>query len=301
MRRLKIAITGGTGLVGKQLTKLLQFYEHELIILTRGDSKVKDGIRYVSWLNGEQPEDELEGVDAFINLAGVSLNDGRWTDERKKAIFESRMDATDEVIRIIGALEKKPRVLVNASAVGIYPTSTTAIYTEQSTEVARDFLGTTVVNWEDRALEAKQYGVRVCLTRFGVILGQDGALPLMILPYELGVGGTVGSGEQWLSWIHVEDVARAILFAIEQEALSGPINLTSPNAKRMKYFGKTIGQALNRPHWLPVPSTMMKLAMGERSQLVLEGQYVVPEKLLQSGFEFKFVSLEDAITDLHNS
>lgn len=298
---MKIAITGGTGLVGKQLTELLQFYEHDIIILTRGDSKVENGIRYIQWLNEANPETELEGIDAFINLAGVSLNDGRWTNERKKAIFESRMDATEEVVRIISTLEKKPRVLINASAVGIYPTSTTTIYTEKSTEVARDFLGTTVVNWEERAREAEEFGVRVCLTRFGVILGQEGALPLMMLPYQLGVGGTVGSGEQWLSWIHVEDVARAIVFALEKETLSGPINCTSPNTKRMRHFGKVIGQALNRPHWLPVPSLMMKLAMGERSQLVLEGQYVVPEKLLQAGFEFKFVSLEEAITDLHNN
>lgn len=295
---MKIAITGGTGLVGKQLTKLLQFYDHEITILTRGDSKVENGIRYIKWLNGEQPETELEGTDAIINLAGVSLNSGRWTDEQKKAIFDSRMEATEEVVRIISALEKKPRVLVNASAVGIYPTSTTAIYTENSAEVARDFLGTTVVNWEERAREAEEFGVRVCLTRFGVILGDDGALPLMTLPYKLGVGGTVGSGDQWLSWIHVEDVARAIVFAIEHDTLSGPINLTSPNTKRMKHFGKAIGQALNRPHWLPVPSFAMKLAMGESSQLVLEGQYVVPEKLLKAGFEFQFVSLEDAITDL---
>lgn len=298
---MKIVITGGTGMVGKQLTKLLQFYEHEIIILTRGDSKVENGIQYIKWLNGEKPEVELEGTDAIINLAGVSLNSGRWTDERKKAIFDSRMEATEEVVRIISALEKKPRVLVNASAVGIYPTSTTTIYTENSTEIARDFLGTTVVNWEERAREAEKFNVRVCLTRFGVILGDGGALPLMTLPYKFGVGGTVGSGEQWLSWIHVEDVARAIVFAIEHDTISGPINLTSPNTKRMKHFGKVIGQVLNRPHWLPVPSFAMKLAMGESSQLVLEGQYVVPEKLLKAGFEFTFVSLEDAITDLHNN
>lgn len=298
---MKIAITGGTGLVGKQLTALLQFYEHEVIILTRSKREVEDGIRYIQWLNGVKPEAALEGIDAFVNLAGVSLNDGRWTDQRKKAIFESRMEATEEVVRIIAALKTKPRVLINASAVGIYPTSTTTIYTENSTEIARDFLGTTVVNWEQRAKEAEQFGVRVCLTRFGVILGKEGALPLMTLPYKFGVGGTVGSGEQWLSWIHVEDVARAILFAIEQESISGAINLTSPNTKRMEHFGKIIGQALHRPHWLPVPSIMMKLAMGERSQLILEGQYVVPEKLLKSGFEFKFASLEEAIINLYNN
>lgn len=297
---MKVAITGGTGFVGTKLTELLVFLGHEVIILTRGEERKDGAIRYVKWLNGARPELELEGIDAFVNLAGVSLNEGRWTNERKKAIFDSRLETTDEVIRILSAIQNKPRVLVNASAVGIYPTSNSTIYTEQSTEIARDFLGTTVLNWEEKAMEAAELGIRVCLTRFGVILGKEGALPLMVLPYQLGVGGTVGSGEQWLSWIHIEDVARAILFSIENEQLSGPINLASPNAKRMKHFGKIIGQSLNRPHWMPVPGFMMKAALGEKSILVLEGQYVVPEKLLKAGFEFKFVSLENAITNLYN-
>lgn len=297
---MKIAITGGTGFVGKKLTDLLLANGHEVIILTRGESRKDSAVRYVQWLNGACPELELEHLDAFVNLAGVSLNEGRWTNERKKAIFESRMDTTDEVIRIIAALTNKPTVLVNASAVGIYPTSTSTIYTEEHSEVARDFLGTTVFNWERKARGAEDLGVRVCLTRFGVILGKEGALPLMALPYQLGVGGTVGSGKQWLSWIHIDDVVRAILFAIENEQLTGAINLTSPNAKRMKHFGKVIGRALGRPHWLPVPAFAMKAALGEKSILVLEGQYVVPEKLLQADFEFTFSSLEDAIIDLYN-
>ena len=297
---MKVAITGGTGFVGTKLTELLVSLGHEVIILTRGEERQDGAIRYVKWLNGARPELELDGIDAFVNLAGVSLNEGRWTNERKKAIFDSRLETTDEVIRILSAIQNKPRVLVNASAVGIYPTSNSTIYTEQSTEIARDFLGTTVLNWEEKAMEAAELGIRVCLTRFGVILGKEGALPLMVLPYQLGVGGTVGSGEQWLSWIHIEDVARAILFSIENEQLSGPINLTSPNAKRMKHFGKIIGHSLNRPHWIPVPGFMMKAALGEKSMLVLEGQYVVPEKLLKAGFEFKFVSLENAIINLYN-
>lgn len=298
---MKVAITGGTGLVGSRLCEMLKNRGDEVVVLTRGDSKMKNGIPYIKWLNGEQPESSLEGIDAFVNLAGVSLNEGRWTDERKEAIYKSRMDATDEVMRIIQHLKGKPNVLVNASAIGIYPASTTAVYTEQSQERATDFLGTTVADWEAKALEAKEYGVRVCLTRFGVILGRDGgALPLIALPYQLFVGGTVGSGEQWLSWIHVDDVCRAIIHAMETPELSGPINVTSPNAKRMKQFGKIVGRTLNRPHWLPVPNVALKLALGEKSQLVLEGQYVVPEKLLASGYSFQFASLEDAIIDLYN-
>ncbi|MFF5996689.1 TIGR01777 family oxidoreductase [Lysinibacillus sp. KU-BSD001] len=298
---MKVAISGGTGLVGKRLCALLKARGDEVIVLTRGKTKEENSIRYVKWLGGETPEKELEGIDAFVNLAGVSLNEGRWTEERKSAIYNSRMNATDEVIRIIENLETKPQVLVNASAIGIYPSSTSNVYTENEVILEKNFLGKTVADWEERASRAATLGVRVCLMRLGVVLARDaGALPLVALPYQLFVGGTVGSGEQWLSWIHVDDVCGAIIHAIEKPELEGPINVTSPNAKRMKKFGKTVGHALNRPHWLPVPSFALKLALGEKSQLVLEGQYVVPEKLLQSGYEFKFSSLEEAIVDLYN-
>lgn len=298
---MKVAITGGTGMVGSRLCEILKKRGDEIIVLTRGESKMKNGIPHIKWLNGEKPESSLEGIEAFINLAGVSLNEGRWTTERKEAIYKSRMDSTDEVLRIIQHLKVKPDVLVNASAIGIYPASTTAVYTEQSKEQSTDFLGTTVTDWETKALEANDFGVRVCMTRFGVVLGRgSGALPLIALPYQLFVGGTVGSGEQWLSWVHVDDVCGAIIHAMETPELEGPVNVTSPNAKRMKQFGKTVGRTLNRPHWLPVPRTALKLALGEKSQLVLEGQYVVPEKLLASGYRFQFASLEDAIIDLYN-
>ena len=298
---MKVAIAGGTGLVGKKLCHVLKARGDEVIVLTRGESKLEEDIHYVNWLGEEKPEQALEGIDAFVNLAGVSLNDGRWTEKQKKAIYNSRMDTTDEVLRIIESLQTKPQALINASAVGIYPTSTSAVYTEQSNEYATDFLGKVVAHWEQKANLATELGVRVCLARLGVVLEKEtGALPLIVLPYQLFVGGTIGSGEQWLSWIHIDDVCGAILHAIEHTELSGPINFTSPNAKRMKQFGKIVGRTLNSPHWLPVPSFALKLALGEKSQLVLEGQYVVPEKLLQSGYQFKFPSVEDAIIDLYN-
>ena len=298
---MKVAIAGGTGLVGSRLCDMLKKRGDEVVVLTRSESKMNNGIPHIKWLNREKPEAMLEGIDAFVNLAGVSLNEGRWSEERKKAIYNSRMESTEEVLRIIRSLTAKPEVLVNASAIGIYPASTKAVYTEQSQEQATDFLGTTVADWEAKANSAGASGVRVCLTRFGVILDRDsGALPLITLPYQLFVGGTVGSGEQWLSWIHVDDACRAIIHAMDTPELNGPINVTSPNAKRMKHFGKTVGRTLNRPHWLPVPSIALKLALGKKSQLVLEGQYVMPEKLLASGYQFRFASLEDAIIDLYN-
>lgn len=299
---MKVAIAGGSGFVGKKLTALLKENGYEVLILTRGEEKIEDGVRYIKWLGDARPKEHLEGLTAVVNLAGVSLNDGRWTEERKRAIYESRIDATNEVLRICESLKDRPKVLVNASAIGIYPASESAVYTEESSAFAHDFLGKVVQHWEAHAARAQSFGVRVCCTRFGVILGRDeGALPLITLPYKLFVGGTIGSGKQWLSWVHVDDVAGAILFAIEQEQLRGPINVVSPNAKRMAQFGAIVGEALGRPHWLPVPSIALKLALGEKSQLVLEGQYVEPQKLLAHGYKFKFVSLRDAIQHLYRN
>lgn len=298
---MRVAIAGGTGMVGRKLSEQLIENGHEVIILTRGMQQMKNGIQYVQWLNDDAtPELYVKNIDVFINLAGVSLNDGRWTEEQKEKIYNSRMEATDEVIRLLRNLQYKPQVLINASAVGIYPVSETAVYTEQSDERANDFLGQVVTHWEEKALQAEQLGIRTCLTRFGVILQNgEGALPMMVLPYKLGFGGTIGSGNQWLSWIHIDDVVRAMLLLISDKSLSGPINFTTPNVKRMREFGKSIGKALNRPHWLPVPSTALKLALGEKSILVLEGQHVIPEKLLTANFEFQFASVEDAIRNLY--
>lgn len=298
---MKIAITGGTGFAGKEMTQLFQQHGHEVYILTRSPKPSGNGLKYVQWLTeGAQPENELEGTDAFVNLAGSSINDGRWDDEQKELIYSSRVEATNEVLRIIREMDEKPKVLVNASAVGLYPASTEKTYTEKSAEIGDDFLAKTVVEWERLAEEAEEMGVRVAMGRFGIILGKkDGALPLMALPYKLFGGGTVGSGRQWLSWIHVHDVARAILFAIETDDLEGPFNVTAPYPKRMKDFGKEIARALGRPHWFPVPEFALKAVLGDKSRLVLEGQRVLPEVLQQHGFEFDYADLRSALADIY--
>jgi uncharacterized protein len=298
---MKIVIAGGSGFVGQKLTTILLNEGHEVIILSRKDSKIDGNIKYVKWLQEDTtPENEIISADAFVNLAGVSINEGRWTAEHRKQIYDSRMEATDELLRIISLLQKKPSVFVNASAIGIYPASQDNVYTEESQNYANDFLGQTVTDWEKKAALAESEGTRTVFMRFGVILGiEGGALPLMVLPYKLFAGGTVGSGNQWVSWVHEEDVARAIAFAIGNKSLRGPVNVTSPFPKRMKYFGKTIGSILNRPHWIPVPSFAMKAVLGQKSSLVLEGQHVLPEKLLNSGFEFKFSTLESALQNLY--
>lgn len=298
---MKIAITGGTGFVGKELTALFLNLGHEIIILTRNPKPSENGIKYVEWLAPDAaPEKQLEGIDAFVNLAGSSINDGRWSDEQKKEIYDSRITATTEVLRIIRELAKKPHTLINASAVGVYPASENVTYTEASADFGDDFLAKTVIDWEKLADQAKSFGVRVAYGRFGIVLGKgEGALPLMALPYKLFAGGTVGSGKQWMSWVHIRDLSRAILFAIENEELTGAFNITAPHPRQMKDFGKEIAHALNRPHWMPVPKFALQTVLGDKSRLVLEGQRVLPEVLQRHGFEFLFPDLQSALADLY--
>ncbi|OMP68145.1 TIGR01777 family oxidoreductase [Domibacillus epiphyticus] len=301
---MKAAIAGGTGFVGQKVTEELVQHGYDVTILTRNitNKKESDSIRYVNWLNERaNPEDHLHGVDVFINLAGEPLNSGRWTDERKKRIVDSRISATRELIRIMKALPEKPSVLINASAIGIYPNSLTETFTESSIEAGQGFLSQTVNSWEEEAIQADKAGIRTVLTRFGIILcSEDGALPRIATPYKLFAGGKTGSGSQWMSWIHVNDAARAIRFAAENKTVEGPLNLTAPNPVRMDDLGKTLANVLGRPHWLYVPEPVLKAALGEMSTLILDGQRVLPEKLLQSGFQFHFPLVRRALDNLYN-
>lgn len=299
---MKIVIAGGSGFIGQKLTTALLNEGHEIFILSRKEKKGKERLSYVKWLQVDSfPEQEIGFADVFVNLAGVSINDGRWSTAHQKEIYESRMIATDELLRIISALPKKPSVLVNASAIGIYPASENTIYTEQSTTIADDFLAKTVHDWEQKAASVEVDGIRAIFMRFGVVLGNEGgALPLMSMPYKLFVGGTVGSGKQWLSWVHIEDLIRAIVFAIGNQNLNGPVNVCSPFPMRMKDFGQTIGAVLHRPHWLPMPSFAMQLILGKKSALVLQGQHVVPKVLQKEKFEFLYPTLESALGNLFN-
>ncbi|MCS0655779.1 TIGR01777 family oxidoreductase [Cytobacillus firmus] len=300
---MRIAIAGGTGFVGSALVKKLLDKNHELFILTRNtaDKHSSKNLNYVQWLNDDDsPEDALESIDVFINLAGESINSGRWTDERKKRILNSRITATREVLRIISRLEEKPYTLINASAVGYYGTSRNETFTEANRKSGTDFLAETVRRWEEEASKAEEFEVRTVFCRFGIILEKnDGALPRMALPYKLFAGGPVGTGDQWVSWIHLDDVVNGILFCMELEQLQGPVNFTSPNPLTMKEFGKILGEVLNRPHWLPAPGFALKIALGEMSTLVLEGQKVLPEKLQTFGYDFLYPDLRSALRNIY--
>jgi uncharacterized protein (TIGR01777 family) len=300
---MKIAIAGGSGFIGRVLQEKLIKGGHEIFVLTRDPGKIKTAnrIKAVGWLKEDSsPEEELQGIGAIVNLAGESIN-GRWTKEKKQGIVSSRIRVTREIIRIMDKMEHKPEVLINASAVGYYGMSETGAFTEESTRHAEDFLAKVAREWEEEAARAEKLGVRTVYTRFGVVLGNQGALPLMVLPYKWGVGGTIGSGRQWLSWIHVEDVAGIIHHAIQNKTLQGPLNVTAPHPVRMKEFGKTIASVLHRPHWLPVPGFALKMSLGEMSDMLLGGQKVIPEKAVETGYSFEFPELEPALRSILRS
>ena len=301
---MKIAIAGGNGFVGTALTEELVKNPHEVYIITRHahSAPQKQGVTYVQWLNdGDQPEKQLENIDVYINLAGEYLNSGRWTAKRKKQLLESRLASTNEMVRIISSADKKPHLFLNASAIGYYGTSRTETFTERTIKNPSDFLSQVTFNWEKAAQELENKQIRTIYMRFGVIIGKNGgALQRMILPYRLFAGGTIGSGEQILSWIHLSDVVQAILFCINNERIDGAVNFTAPHPLNMKEFGKTISHVMKKPHWLPVPSFTLKLMLGEMSILVLEGQRVLPEKLREHKFEFAYPTLETALHDILN-
>ncbi|GEN55399.1 TIGR01777 family oxidoreductase [Halobacillus faecis] len=300
---MKIAITGGTGFVGTQLKEKLVQEGHDVYILTRSPKKYKDTeqVTYVGWLKEEfHPENELPVLDAIVNLAGESLNSGRWTEERKQSILESRIKSTEGVLDLIDALPEKPNVLVNASAVGFYGQSKTKTFTEETTEPGNDFLANVVEEWEARASQAAEKGIRTVYVRFGIILGEEGALPKMTLPYKMMIGGNLGSGEQWMSWVHIDDVVGLVHFAIENQEIHGPLNGTAPNPKRNKDFGHTLGEVLNRPHWIPAPSFALKAALGDMSTLLLDGQCVIPKKAMASGYTFHYPELQPALSSILN-
>ncbi|WP_273129244.1 TIGR01777 family oxidoreductase [Metabacillus sp. HB246100] len=299
---MKIAISGGTGFVGKHLTDYFLKQNHDVYILTRSEkTSSKKNLHYIKWLTDQaNPATHLEDVDVVINLAGKSIND-RWTDEAKRQIIQSRIEATKAMYSIISSLERKPSVFINASAIGIYGTSKDQVFTERSTEHGSDFLAETVDVWEKEAKNIQKLGVRTAFTRFGIVLGEEGALPKMLLPYKLFAGGKLGSGTQWMSWIHIDDLVRMIDHVIKTPSLSGPVNVTAPNPVQMNEFGKTIAKTINRPHWLPAPSFAIKAILGEMSILLLEGQKVLPEKAVETSFTFTFPHLQPALEDIVKS
>lgn len=294
---LNILITGGTGFVGRELTKALHQKNHNTYILTRSPENYKNtsNTTYISY---NYPAEELPVIHGVVNLAGESLF-GYWSKRKKDAIFKSRIDTTQKVLDIIKKLHKKPDVLISGSAVGFYGFSEDLIFTEATMKPGKDFLAKVVMEWEKVAKQAREMDIRTVFTRFGVILGKEGALPYMQLPVKLFAGGKIGNGEQWLSWVHLEDAVNLILFCLFNNHVEGPVNITAPHPKRNKDFIKIMANILKRPYWLPVPYPFVRVAVGEMSQLIAKGQYVLPKKAKDSNFQFAFPYLKEALQDIN--
>jgi uncharacterized protein (TIGR01777 family) len=306
---MRVVITGGTGLIGRALSTDLVSDGYEVFVLSRAPERAKGlpaGVRAERWdaRTAEGWAHLADGADAIVNLAGANLaGEGffpsRWTDERKRVIRDSRIHAGRAVVQAVEQANQKPRVVIQSSGVGYYGYRGDEQVAEDAPP-GNDFLARLASeDWEPSTAPVEELGVRRAIARSGAVLdAQEGALPRMLLPFRLFVGGPMGSGRQWLSWIHLEDEVRAIRFLIENEDASGPFNLTAPGALTNADFGRVIGRVMGRPSFVPVPGFAMKLAFGEVTSVLLEGQRAVPSRLDEMGFQFRFPDAESALRHL---
>ncbi len=300
---MKILISGGTGLIGKALSNYFLDQGYLVGILTRKDNKKElDGqLKFINWdaQSTSTLIPILHDYDVIINLAGENIGSGFWTKEKKERILKSRINAGNALSQAIKEAKVKPKVFIQASAIGIYGTSETETYDEES-PVGNDFMASIAAQWENSTRLVDEIGVRRVIIRTGVVLDKtSGVLPLMALPFKLFVGGPLGSGKQILSWIHLRDEIQAIDFCIQNSNVSGPVNLSSPNALGNADFGKILSKVLSRPFWFPVPAFLLKIVLGEKSTLVLDGQNVYPRKLITHGFNFKYPGLQEALENIY--
>lgn len=298
---MKILISGGTGLIGSAFAGKCIAAGHQVTILTRNTGIARSGNPTISYWDGQSPEScqtVVDGSDAVVHLAGENIGGARWTKERKERIILSRLESGTALAKAIEKSERRPSVFVQASAIGAYGVDLERTFDETS-PMGTDFLAGICKKWEDSTLQVENAGLRRMIIRTGVVLARtQGALPRMALPFKFFVGGPIGSGKQWLSWISLEDEVKAILFLIEHPECSGIYNLTSPNPARNVAFSRTMARVLRKPYWMPAPAIAVKLLFGEMSTLVLDGQKVLPTRLLSAGYPFKHSDLEPALEDV---
>lgn len=298
----RVLVTGGSGLIGSHLARDLGRRGYEVVVLSRSPEKAElpAGVRAVAW-DAESPEgwgEHADGAFAIVHLAGENVADGRWTEEKKRRIRDSRVRSTRAVRQAIEAAARPPRVLVQGSAVGYYGTPGAELVTEDSPP-GDDFLARVAVEWEEASEGVEERGVRRPVVRTGVVLAEEGgALPKMALPYKLFVGGRLGGGRQYVPWIHLDDEVAAIRFLMEHDEADGPFNLTAPHPVENRDLSSALARVLGRPDLFPVPKLAVRALMGEAADMVLGGQRALPRRLEELGFAFRFPTLEGALEDL---
>jgi hypothetical protein len=284
---MKIAISGISGFVGSYLEKVFREERGwQVQAISRADFELAD----------DAFRTKLEGVDVIINLSGATISK-RWTEEYKRLMYSSRIETTTKIVRAVTAMNIKPQLFISTSAVGRY--SPEGIHTEESSAYANDFLGKLAADWESEALKASEAGIRTVILRLGVVLGPNGGMiAKVLLPFALGLGGTIGDGSQPVSWIHLRDIANAELKAIEDKSFSGVYNLSSPNPTTNKGLTKALGKALHRPTIFRIPLFILRLIFSEGADTFASGQRVIPKRLLDAGFRFAFSDIDSAVSNV---
>lgn len=318
MYKERYLITGGSGFIGTQLVKQLLVEAHDVTVLTRDEVKtINHFSEVIREAKEEHPAMDLAvgnlstlgdfealsddiSFDAVINLAGQGIADKRWTDSVKQQLIDSRINTTKALYNYLEDALIKPDVVITGSALGYYGLHDDDNKIDETGQGDDSFSSQLCAEWEAEAKHIEELGIRTCYLRTGIVLGENGgALSKMLPPFKFGLGGPIGSGKQWMSWIHMDDIIGIIRHAIENESVSGVINGTAPNPVTNKTFSSTLGKVLKRPAFIPMPAFVMKLMMGEMAEeLLLSGQRVIPEKILLADYDFKFIDLEAALRDI---
>jgi uncharacterized protein len=292
----KILLTGGTGFIGQRFAE----GRNDCIVVSRRPkskvlNEVPNAADTVQWdSESELQLDSDQQITHVVNMMGESIADGRWNDEKKKRIRDSRVIGTKRLVEAISHLNPRPAALISFSAIGYYGSRGEEELSEQAVS-GNDYLADVCRQWEAAANEATRFGIRVVLLRCGIVFGKGGALEKIKTPFKWGVGGKLGSGKQWMPWIHVDDLTRLVQFAIDNESIEGPVNAVAPELVRNTQFTKTIANVMHRPAFFPVPTFALKIALGEFANELLASRKVVPEKLEKSGFQFRYPTLKEAL------
>lgn len=300
---MKIAIVGGSGFIGRNLAKALHRAGEEVIIFSRKNSLPQElmGLANIHLVSTSKPSaKDLEGVDALVNLAGESVVGEKWSDKRKEALRTSRVDFTRSIVEELAKVKVKPKVFLQGSAIGFYGMHETGkpVFSEDA-KSGEDFLAKLCVDWEEEANRVKEFGVRTVLIRTGIVLSpESGAMQQMLLPFKMFVGGPLGNGKQYMSWIHLADMIGAIQFLLANPKAEGAFNFTAPNPCSNEEFSTVLGKVMGRPSFMRVPSFPLIALYGEGAEVILKGQNVIPTKLTALNYQFQFPELKPALEDL---